>query len=46
MHFADLVSLTQQFTNKYWQYSHHPTREGQTPEAAAEICETVKDGVY
>jgi len=24
----------------------HPTREGQTPGVAAEVCVTVKDGVY
>jgi len=38
--------LPQQFTNKHWEYSHHPTRKGQTPGVAAEICVTVKDGVY
>jgi len=37
--------LPTQFANKNWEYSHHPTREGQTP-GAAEICKTVKNGVY
>jgi len=40
------TTLPQQFTNKYWDYSHHPSREGQIPGVAAEICETVKDGVH
>jgi len=38
--------LLQQLTNNYWEYSHHPTREGHIPGVAAEICVTVKDGVY
>jgi len=35
--------LPQQFTNKYREYSHHPTRERQTPGVAADICVTVED---
>jgi len=34
--------LPQQFTNKYREYFHHPTREGQTPGVAADICVTVE----